>query len=119
MPINPSSAWSPRPATGVPTAMSDVPLNRANSIAYAACTTMNNVAPCSRATSSSRAWVCAEMSKRSLAPALEATAGRGRSAGRSSWSGSPARASVQYAICCPAIEFGSVSEPSISCCHTA
>ncbi|SLJ82988.1 Uncharacterised protein [Mycobacteroides abscessus subsp. abscessus] len=45
MPTTSSSSASPRPATGVPTAMSAVPDSRASSAASAACTTMNGVAP--------------------------------------------------------------------------
>ncbi|SLH22796.1 Uncharacterised protein [Mycobacteroides abscessus subsp. abscessus] len=44
MPIRSSRAASPRPATGVPMAMSEVPLARASSTASALCMTMNSEA---------------------------------------------------------------------------
>src|SRR5690606_17179065 len=66
MPTTSSRPASPRPAIGVPTAMSVVPDSRASRAASAACTTMNGVALCPaairstaarRSASSSKAWV--------------------------------------------------------------
>ncbi|SLH48266.1 Uncharacterised protein [Mycobacteroides abscessus subsp. abscessus] len=83
MPTRSSSARSPRPAIGVPIAMSVLLDRRAAQVARAACTTMNRVTPCARATSSSARCSCASTVKWCSAPALEATSGRGRSAGSS------------------------------------
>ncbi len=68
MPITSSRTASPRPATGVPIAMSDVPLNRASSTDNAACTTMNGVTECWRANSSTARDRSASSANRCVAP---------------------------------------------------
>ncbi|SLG99850.1 Uncharacterised protein [Mycobacteroides abscessus subsp. abscessus] len=50
MPTRSSSACSPRPATGMPMAMSSAPDSRDSSVAKAPCTTMNRVVPLACAT---------------------------------------------------------------------
>ena len=84
MPIRPSSSASPRPATGVPIAISSLPDSRASSTASAECTTMNRVAPCARASSASASWTTGSIRTSTRAPARFATGGRGRSLGNSS-----------------------------------
>ncbi|SLH95345.1 Uncharacterised protein [Mycobacteroides abscessus subsp. abscessus] len=95
MPTRSSSAAAPRPATGVPTATSVAPDNRASSTAKAACTTMNGVASCRCARARMRAATGAPSRARTVAPRLEATAGRGRSVGSARSSGSPRNCSRQ------------------------
>ena len=68
MPTRSSSSASPRPANGVPIATSSVLANRPNNTANAACTTMNNVALCSRATRSSPACNPASITTATFAP---------------------------------------------------
>ncbi|SLH26668.1 Uncharacterised protein [Mycobacteroides abscessus subsp. abscessus] len=84
MPIRSSSSRSPRPAIGVPTAMSSVPDSRASSTARAVCTTMNSEALFARASSCRRACSSGVMSKRTALPWNDCAGGRGRSEGRSS-----------------------------------
>ena len=69
IPTMSSSCCSPRPATTVPIAKSRLPLNREMRTASAACTTMNNVALCSRAISLSRVAVSA-LTENSETPAF-------------------------------------------------
>ncbi|MQY32050.1 hypothetical protein NRB56_76670 [Nocardia sp. RB56] len=95
IPITESNSASPRPATGVPTTMSSVPDNRANNTASAACTTMNNVAFCDRATRTKPRCVTEETGNTTRPPANDATAGRARSAGRFNSSGTPANTVCQ------------------------
>ncbi|SLI59613.1 Uncharacterised protein [Mycobacteroides abscessus subsp. abscessus] len=92
MPTSSSSAGSERPAIGVPTAMSLLALNRASRVASAACNTMNRLTPRPAATASAAARVSAGMVNRTRCASPVRRSGRGRSRGRSSWSGSPASA---------------------------
>ena len=81
IPINSSRARSPRPATGLPIAMSVVPDSRASSTANALCSSMNSDTSCARASSDSAAWVAASIMNGTRPPRCDCTAGRGRSAG--------------------------------------
>ncbi|MQY32047.1 hypothetical protein NRB56_76640 [Nocardia sp. RB56] len=98
IPIKSSNAASPRPATGVPTAISPVPDNRASNTANAACITMNNDAFCRRPNSTNRRCTSADTTNGYVPPRYDATGGRGRSHGNTNSSGNPARRSTQYPI---------------------
>ena len=119
MPTSPSTAEAFRPAVGVPTATSSEPLNRASRIEYAACTTMNMVVSFSRARACSCAWSSAGMVNVTSPPATDRLSVRGRSVGRSSSSGIPARCSRQNEICRDASESGSSSDPITPRCQIA
>ncbi|SKY25941.1 Uncharacterised protein [Mycobacteroides abscessus subsp. abscessus] len=95
MPTNASRSRCPRPAIGVPTVTSVVAASRDRSAASVACTTMNGVTPCSRATADTRPAMAAGIANPTCAPRSEATRGRGRSVGSSTTSGTPASASSQ------------------------
>ncbi len=73
-----------RPETGVPTAMSVLPVYRLNSTLNAASVAMNGVAPRSRASRERRAATSAGTVNGATAPVSSRTAGRGRSVGSSS-----------------------------------
>ncbi|BCN60281.1 hypothetical protein RE9427_36510 [Prescottella equi] len=75
--------------------MSDVPLSRAANTDSAAWNTMKGVVFVRLANATTARWIDAETANRWVAPRPDATAGRGRSAGRSSWSGAPASRSRQ------------------------
>ncbi|PBI82809.1 hypothetical protein BKP42_68440 [Rhodococcus erythropolis] len=119
MPTRSSSARSPRPATGVPTTTSYSPVKRESTTARAACNTMNGVAPCSRATFSNCAFTSGLRWAENMAPRPEASAGRGRSSGRSITDGSASRALRQKSNCRVTSEVDDSSEPNISSCHNA
>ncbi|NCL75123.1 hypothetical protein AIIKEEIJ_02573 [Rhodococcus sp. YH1] len=119
MPIRFSTAASPRPAMGVPTAMSADPDRRASSVANAACIAMNTVALRARARSRNAACTSASTVNSTRSPRNDCCAGRGRSVGRSSWSGRSASAVRQWSSCRAASDSGSSSEPSSSRCHSA
>ncbi|SLG99708.1 Uncharacterised protein [Mycobacteroides abscessus subsp. abscessus] len=104
---------------GVPMAMSRVPDSRASNTASAACTTMNSVELCSAARPRSPACTSGSTVKPTVAPRLEATAGRGRSVGRSSCSTRPPSSRCQKAIWRAISDSGSSSAPSTSRCHSA
>ncbi|MQY32061.1 hypothetical protein NRB56_76780 [Nocardia sp. RB56] len=99
--------------------MSRLPDNRAAHTASTACITMNTVTPRARANPVNRAANSASTENPWVAPAFDATSGRGRSAGNSICSGTPASRSTQYDTCRAASEPGSSTEPKISRCHTA
>ena len=118
-PTSSSRATSVRPATAVPIGMSSPPPSRLSSTASAACTTMDSVAPLSRASSATRSATPASQWKPKLAPCLDATGGCGRSVGSGMRSGSPASAVRQYASCLPARLSGSFRSPSSRRCQIA
>ncbi len=95
-PIRPFSRGSPRPLTGVPTAMSVRPVSRPRVAWKAASSTMNRVARCCRASRSTPAASSAGMVNRTMSAAPSQTAGRGRSVGSVSDS-RPASRSRQWA----------------------
>ena len=111
-PARSSSASSVRPATGVPMGMSLPAPRRLRSTARAAWSTMKMVTPCWRASSVRRACKAGGMARGVVAPRWPAVAGRGRSAGRDSSSGIPARVSRQYASCRLRRLVGSAGSPS-------
>ncbi|GAA3883417.1 hypothetical protein GCM10022243_55160 [Saccharothrix violaceirubra] len=112
-PTNRSSAASPRPATGVPIVMSrPAPTRRSNAVRQA-CSTMNTLTPVSAANRRTACAVPGGTVNGTVSPAVPATAGRGRSAGSSSTSGTPARAVRQCASC------ASPDTSSRSRCHSA
>ena len=94
-PTSSSSASSVRPAIGVPNGMSVPAPSRVSRPASAACSTMNNVAPLAWASASSFRWTSAPTRKSTMAPSFDATAGRARSTGSTSSSGSPVSAPCQ------------------------
>lgn len=80
-PINPSSASSARPATGVPSGMSTPAPDRVSTAAMAACATMARVVPVTRASSAIRSCRSDPRSRTNASPRPELAAGRGRSVG--------------------------------------
>ncbi|AWT45246.1 hypothetical protein DMT42_25150 [Streptomyces actuosus] len=94
-PTRSSRASSVRPAIGVPIGTSVLPLSLDRRAARAAWTTMNRLARFSRASSTRRACTSAGTARGSVSPRWVAVAGRGRSVGRPSSSGRPARVSRQ------------------------
>ncbi len=96
-PTTPSRDSSVRSVTGVPSGMSSPAPSRDSSRTTAACATVNRVVSHARAMAPSRWCVRAPTVNGSTAPRWLAVAGRGRSVGSSSWSGRPARVSVQWA----------------------
>ncbi len=94
-PMRFSVASSVRPATGVPIGMSSPAPSLVSRVASAACTTMNVLVCVVRANSVNRPCSSAPSVNPTRSPAWPATAGRGRSVGRSSCSGSPASTSFQ------------------------
>ncbi len=88
-PISSSTSPRPRPATGLPTTTSSLPLYRDSSVWKAPSATMYSVTPSCRpsarslSSTSAGSWTC------SLAPRKLCTAGRGWSVGSSSSSGAP------------------------------
>ncbi len=86
-PIRSSAASSVRPATGVPIGMSSPAPRRVSRTATAAWITMNALVLAARASSVSRACSSAGTVNGMRSPEYPATAGRGRSVGRSSCSG--------------------------------
>ncbi len=119
IPTRSSSASSVRPAITDPMGMSVPAPSRVSSAASAACTTMNRLAFASRASFTNAACSSGSISRWTVSPRWVAVAGRGRSAGSSSWSGSPSSADRQNAICRETRLSGSVSSPSSSRCHSA
>lgn len=84
-----------RPANGTPVITSSWPLHRCSSAWNAANNTVNGLAPAALATCSTRARRSASL-RRTRAPRLLATAGRGRSAGSASGSGRGLSTRFQY-----------------------
>ena len=111
-PTRSSSALSVRPAIGLPSGMSVPAPSRVSSAAKPACSTMNRLAWPSRASRTRPACSSAPIASGTVSPRLLATAGRGRSVGRASWSGRPAKCRVQNASWRAIALSGSRSSPS-------
>ena len=100
-PTRSSSAASLRPATAVPMGMSVPAPSRESRVASAACTTMNIVAPCRWAIATSRACTCgAQLQSRPRRRGKSPTAGRGRSTGSVSSSGTSGQRATPVAELC-------------------
>ncbi|MCQ0012543.1 hypothetical protein LUX39_00640 [Actinomadura madurae] len=95
-PTRPARSSSARPAMGEPSAMSSPAPDRCSSAATAACSTMNTLVPVSRAR---RRAPAAGSRNGTSPPRWLASAGRGRSNGRSVSSGAPERVCSQKSSC--------------------
>ncbi|CAM5416180.1 hypothetical protein SVIOM74S_05930 [Streptomyces violarus] len=118
-PTRSSRAWSVRPAITVPTGTSVPAPSFVSSAASPACSTMKRLAPDLRASSLSAVCSSESIRRRTRAPLWDATAGRGRSQGSVSSSGSPANAADQWASWWLRRLSDSSGSPRIRRCHRA
>src|SRR5262249_2310482 len=121
-PTKSSSARSVRPAIGLPIAMSSPAPSRLSSAASPACSTMNRLAPCSRASPSNPPCSSAESPNSTLPPPYLPTAAPPprppRPPGTPISPATPAHRSRQYESCRPNTLPASLSSPSKACCHS-
>ena len=94
-PTRSSNSGRARPETGTPTLTSVTPAYRPMTSWNAASRSMNGVAPYARPTVPRRAAVAGRSRISNVSPAWRGSVGRGRSVGRSSAAGAPARWAVQ------------------------
>ncbi len=91
---------------------------RVSRAARPAWTAVKTLVPVVRASAASAAWASASRRNGTVAPRWEATAGRGRSVGRSSWSGRPARVLRQWSSWRTARALGASPVPRSFACQS-